>query len=165
DHTGIPRELSAAELDRWAGLRRLADVSFDFDWQAPAAMAGNCPRLRWGQGTSAGIGGGRGARRGARAEGGLTHPRAAGGAPLAEFALLGLLYFAKGMPALADAKAARRWQRYAGSQVAGCRVLLVGLGGAGRAVARLLSAAGAEVCGAGRPGRSYNVPGVAGYVA
>src|SRR5262249_59784751 len=57
DHTGIPRELSPAELDRWAGLRRQADVSFDFDWQAPADMAGNCPRLRWVQGTSAGIGG------------------------------------------------------------------------------------------------------------
>jgi len=165
DHTGIPRELSAAELDRWAGLRRLADVSFDFDWQAPADMAGNCPRLRWVQGTSAGIGGFLDRTGLARTE--LIFTTAAGvhGAPLAEFALLGLLYFAKGMPALADAKAARRWQRYAGSQVAGSRVLLVGLGGAGRAVATLLSAAGVEVCGAGRPGGSYNVPGVSGYVA
>jgi glyoxylate/hydroxypyruvate reductase A len=165
DHTGIPRELSAAELDRWAGLRRLADVSFDFDWQAPADMASNCPRLRWVQGTSAGIGGFL-ARTGlARTE--LIFTTAAGvhGVPLAEFALLGLLYFAKGMPALADAKVARRWQRYAGSQVAGCRVLLVGLGGAGRAVAQLLSAAGMEVCGAGRPGRSYDLPGIARYVA
>ncbi len=164
DHTGIPRELSAAELDRWAGLRRLADVSFDFDWQAPADMAGNCPRLRWVQGTSAGIGGYL-ARTGlARTE--LIFTTAAGvhGVPLAEFALLGLLYFAKGMPALADAKVARRWQRCAGSQVAGCQVLLVGLGGAGRAVARLLSAAGMEVCGAGRPGRSYDLPGIARYV-
>ena len=85
--------------------------------------------------------------------------------PLAEFALLGLLYFAKGMPALAEAKAARHWQRYAGSQVAGSRALLVGLGGAGRAVARLLAAAGVEVCGAGRPGHRYDVPGVTSYVA
>jgi glyoxylate/hydroxypyruvate reductase len=165
DHTGIPRELSASALDRWAGLRRQADVSFDFDWQAPADMAGNCPRLRWVQGTSAGIGGF--LDRTGLAGTGLTFTTAAGvhGVPLAEFALLGLLYFAKGMPALADAKAARRWQRYACSQLAGCRVLLVGLGGAGRAVARLLAAAGVEVCGAGRPGRSYDVPGVSGYVA
>jgi phosphoglycerate dehydrogenase-like enzyme len=165
DHTGIPRELSASELEWWAGLRRQADVSFDFDWQAPADMAGNCPRLRWVQGTSAGIGGF--LDRTGLARTGLTFTTAAGvhGVPLAEFALLGLLYFAKGMPALADAKAARRWQRYAGSQLAGCRALLVGLGGAGRAVARLLAAAGVEVCGAGRPGRSYDVPGVTGYVA
>ena len=165
DHTGVPRELAAAELDAWAALRRQADVSFDFDWQAPADMVANCPRLRWVQGTSAGIGGF--LDRTGLAGTGLVFTTAAGvhGVPLAEFALLGLLYFAKGMPALAGAKAARHWQRYAGSQVAGSRALLVGLGGAGRAVARLLAAAGVEVCGAGRPGRRYDVPGVASYVA
>ena len=57
DHTGVPRALSAAELGTWATLREQADVSFDFDWQAPADMAANCPRLRWVQATSAGIGG------------------------------------------------------------------------------------------------------------
>jgi phosphoglycerate dehydrogenase-like enzyme len=165
DHIGMPRRLSAAGQERWASLRRQADASFDFDWQAPADMAGNCPRLRWVQATSAGIGGF--LDRTGLAGTGLVFTTAAGvhGVPLAEFALLGLLYFARGMPALADAKAARRWQRYAGSQVAGRRVLLVGLGGAGRAVARLLAAAGLEVCGAGRPGRNYDVPGVTGYVA
>jgi len=164
DHTGVPRDLSAAELGAWAALRRQADVSFDFDWQAPADMVANCPRLRWVQGTSAGIGGF--LDRTGLAGTGLVFTTAAGvhGVPLAEFALLGLLYFAKGMPALAEAKAARHWQRYAGSQVAGSRALLVGLGGAGRAVARLLAAAGVEVCGAGRPGRRYDVPGVASYV-
>jgi glyoxylate/hydroxypyruvate reductase A len=165
DHTGVRRDLSAAELDAWAALRRRADVSFDFDWQAPADMVANCPRLRWVQGTSAGIGGF--LDRTGLAGTGLVFTTAAGvhGVPLAEFALLGLLYFAKGMPALAGAKAARHWQRYAGSQVAGSRALLVGLGGAGRAVARLLAAAGVEVYGAGRPGRRYDVPGVASYVA
>lgn len=165
DHTGVARELSAAELAAWAALRAQADVSFDFDWQAPADMVANCPRLRWVQATSAGIGGLLDRTGLAGTE--LVFTTAAGvhGVPLAEFALLGLLYFAKGMPALAEAKAARHWQRYAGSQVAGSRALLVGLGGAGRAVARLLAAAGVEVCGAGRPGRRYEVPGVASYVA
>jgi phosphoglycerate dehydrogenase-like enzyme len=128
-------------------------------------MAANCPRLRWVQATSAGIGGfldQTGLSRTA-----LVFTTAAGvhGIPLAEFTLLGLLYFAKGMPCLASAKAARRWQRYAGRQLAGSRALLVGLGGAGRSVARLLAAAGVEVCGAGRPGHRYDVPGVASYVA
>src|SRR5258707_4310182 len=57
DHTGVARSLAAADLARWAALRQRADVSFDFDWQAPADMAVNCPRVRWVQGTSAGIGG------------------------------------------------------------------------------------------------------------
>jgi phosphoglycerate dehydrogenase-like enzyme len=165
DHTGVPRELSAAELARWDGLRRQADVSFDFDWQAPADMAANCPRLRWVQATSAGIGGF--LERTGLAGTGLVFTTAAGvhGVPLAEFALLGLLYFAKGVPALAESKQKREWQRYAGGQLAGSSVLLVGLGGAGRQIARLLGAAGVRVCGAGRPGRYYDVPGVTSYVA
>ena len=46
----------------------------------------------------------------------------------------------------------------------GSRVLLVGLGGVGREVARVLAAVGVEVCGVGLPGRSYQVPGVSQYV-
>jgi glyoxylate/hydroxypyruvate reductase len=57
DHTGVPRVLSAAGLERWAAVRAEADVSFDFDWHEPAATALNSPRLRWVQATSAGIGG------------------------------------------------------------------------------------------------------------
>src|SRR5580700_5380656 len=125
DHTGVARELSAAGLGAWAALRRQADVSFDFDWQAPADMVANCPRLRWVQATSAGIGGF--LDRTGLAGTGLVFTTAAG--------------------------------------VDGSRALLVGLGGAGRAVARLLAAAGVEVYGAGRPGHRYDVPGVASYVA
>src|SRR6516164_9958381 len=133
DHTGIARQLSPAELDRWAGLRRQADVSFDFDWQAPADMAANCPRLRWVQGTSAGIGGFLDRTGLARTSLVFTTASGVHGTPLAEFALLGLLYFAKGMPQLARWQEQRHWQPHAAGQVAGSRVLLVGLGGAGGA--------------------------------
>jgi glyoxylate/hydroxypyruvate reductase len=165
DHAGVPRSLSAADLDRWFRLRRQAEVSFDFDWQDPAEMPGNCPRLRWVQGTSAGLGGFL-ARTGL-ARSGLVFTTAAGvhGTPLAEFTLLGLLYFAKGMPTLAAWQAERRWQPHASGQLAGRSALLVGLGGIGRKVAALLSAAGVAVCGAGRPGHSYDIPGVRRYVA
>ena len=72
------------------------------------------------------------------------------GTPLAEFALLGLLYFAKDLPRLARWQRQRHWQRHAAGQVAGSRALLIGLGGVGRDGGRLLSAAGVEVIGAGR---------------
>jgi glyoxylate/hydroxypyruvate reductase len=160
DHTGTPRSLSAADAGRWSRLRAQADVSFDFDWQDPAGMPGNCPRLRWVQGTSAGIGGF--LERTGLAGADLVFTTAAGvhATPLAEFALLGLLYFAKGMPQLAEWQAERRWQRHATAQVAGSRALVVGLGSIGREVARLLSCAGVEVWGAGRPGHGHDVPGV-----
>jgi phosphoglycerate dehydrogenase-like enzyme len=164
DHTGVPRQLSAARLGDWAGLRRQADVSFDFDWQAPADMAANCPRLRWVQATSAGIGGF--LDRTGLAGTGLVFTTAAGvhGVPLAEFALLGLLYFAKGLPQLSAWQAEHRWERFTSTQLAGQRAILVGLGGIGRSVAGLLSAAGVQVCGVGRPGRSYDIAALSSYV-
>jgi glyoxylate/hydroxypyruvate reductase len=163
DHTGTPRALSEADLGRWSALRREADVSFDFDWQEPALVARNSPRLRWVQGTSAGIGGF--LERTGLAGTPLVFTTAAGvhGVPLAEFALLGLLYFAKDMPLLAQWKREQHWQRHAMGQLAGRHVLLVGLGGIGRQVARLLSGTGVRVTAAGRPGRRYDVPGVTGY--
>jgi glyoxylate/hydroxypyruvate reductase len=166
DHGGIKRELDAAGLARWTGLRAQADVSFDFDWQAPAEMAVNCPSLRWVQGTSAGIGGL--LERTGLISTPITFTTAAGvhGVPLAEFALFGLLYFAKGVPVLARWQAQRHWERHTTAQLRGSSALLVGLGGVGRVVARLLDAAGVRVIGAGRPGRSYDdVPGVSRFVA
>ena len=164
DHTGTLPDLDATALARWAALRAAADISFDFDWHAPDEIDVNCPRLRWIQGTSAGIGGL--LDRTGLVKTSIVFTTAAGvhGAPLAEFALLGLLHFAKGMPRLARQQAARYWERHAMTLLRGSRVLLVGLGGVGREVARMLAAVGVEVCGAGRPGRSYQVPGISHYV-
>jgi glyoxylate/hydroxypyruvate reductase len=164
DHSGVPRSLAAADLDRWFRLRQQADVSFDFDWQDPAQMPRNCPRLRWVQGTSAGLG--RFLERTGLARSDLVFTTAAGvhATPLAEFTLLALLYFAKDLPELAVWQAERRWQPHTSGQLAGSRVLLVGLGGIGRKVAGLLAAAGVEVYGAGRPGHCYDVPGVRRYL-
>jgi glyoxylate/hydroxypyruvate reductase len=165
DHVGTPRDLDATALAKWGDLRRAADISFDFDWQEPAQIGANCPRLRWIQGTSAGIGGF--LNRTGLLKSSIVFTTAAGvhGAPLAEFALLGLLHFAKDMPRLAREQAARHWELHAMRLLRGSRVLLVGLGGVGREVARLLAAVGVEVCGAGLPGRSYQVTGVTEYVS
>src|SRR6266496_4606173 len=164
DHAGVPRELSAAELARWSELRSRADVSFDFDWQDPGQMAVNCPRLRWVQGTSAGLGGFLERTGLARTRLVITTAAGVHGVPLAEFAMLGLLYFVKDVPRLRRSQQGRRWEPQHTQQLAGTSALLVGLGGIGREVARLLAAAGVEVVGAGRPGRCYDVPGVTRYV-
>jgi hypothetical protein len=87
------------------------------------------------------------------------------GLPLAEFTLLGLLYFIKDVPGLRRAQSRHRWEPRETAMLSGTRVVLVGLGGIGRQVAATLSAAGAEVIGVGRPGRTYDVPGVTAYTA
>jgi glyoxylate/hydroxypyruvate reductase A len=163
DHTGVARDLSAGELDRWAQLREQADVSFDFDWQSPGEMPKLCPQLRWVQGTSAGIGGF--LERTGLVHSDLAFTTAAGvhGTPLAEFALLGLLHFAKEMPTLARWQRKQHWQRHTSGVLAGTTAVVVGLGGIGREVCRLLAGAGLTVYGCGRPGHSYDVPGVSVY--
>ena len=156
DHGGIKRDLDARGLARWAELRAQADVSWDFDWQAPGDMAVNCPSLKWVQGTSAGIGGL--LERTGLIRTPIVFTTAAGvhGVPLAEFALFGLLYFAKGVPVLARWKQEHHWQRHTTTQLRGSTALLVGLGGVGREVAKLLDATGVTVIGVGRPGREYD---------
>jgi glyoxylate/hydroxypyruvate reductase A len=145
DHHGPPRDLSGAELERWRGMLAATDISLDFDWLAPEAMAANCPQLRWVQATSSGIG--QFPAVAALAGTDITFTTAAGvhAVPLAEFVLAGLLYFIKDFPALEQRKAARHWERYVTRQLAGRQVMVVGLGQVGRQVAALLTAAGVTI--------------------
>jgi glyoxylate/hydroxypyruvate reductase A len=159
DHEGRSRDLGAEQLRRWRELLARADVTLDLDWWAPEAMRDNCPRLRWVQGTSAGMAGHL-----ARADlpDGAVVTTAAGvhGVPLAEFALTGALHFVKGVPGLRHRQRERQWTRQITPMLAGRRALVVGLGAIGREITRVFSALGVEVWGAGRPGRSYDVPGM-----
>jgi glyoxylate/hydroxypyruvate reductase A len=164
DHVGLRPELTAAELDRWCGLSASADVFFDFDWFDPAAMPRHAPRLRWIQATAAGIGDLM--RRTALDQTALTVTTAAGihAVPLAEFAVLGALYFIKDVPDMRRRQAARTWERHATGMLAGRRALIIGLGGLGRKVAETFAGLGVEVWGLGRDGMTYDVPGVARLV-
>ena len=100
DHDGIPPDLSHADVDRWQGLLRRADVLFDFDWRDPASLPTSAPRVRWVQATVSGVGDYL-ARTGLL-DWPVTVTTAAGihGVPLSEFVVLGLLYFVKQVPDL-----------------------------------------------------------------
>ncbi len=164
DHTGTPRELSEAQVAQWRDALARAEVTFDFDWLEVAHMTENCPKLRWIQGTSAGIGGLM-ERTGLNAAP-LVTTTAGGvhGVPLAEFALTGALYFTKGLVTLRRWQAAHHWQRFTTQQLRGRRALVVGLGGMGREIVRLFDAVGVEAWGMGRPGREYRVAGLSRLV-
>ncbi|PZG47002.1 D-2-hydroxyacid dehydrogenase [Spongiactinospora gelatinilytica] len=161
DHVGVRPGLAEPELRRWRDLLAQADISFDFDWWEPARMPANCPELRWVQATSAGIG--QFVDRHGLAGSDLVFTTAAGthAGPLAEFALMGVLHFVKGVPDLRRWQARRHWERYTTRSLAGSRVVVVGLGGIGRRVAEVFAALSARVVGVGRPGREYDVPGLA----
>jgi len=75
--------------------------------------------------------------------------------PLAEYALFGLLAGAKTLPRLLRQQREARWtDRWEMGLLSQERVLLVGLGGIGRAVAAKLAALGVTVLGTSRSGQS-----------
>lgn len=164
DHTGPPRDLTPDLLEEWRAIVAGADVMFDFDWLEPSTLAARCPKLRWIQATSAGIGGFM--QRTGLDQSTITVTTAGGihAVPLAEFALMGALYFVKGLPQLNRWKDEHHWQRYTTRQLRGSRALVVGLGGMGRQIVRTLAGVGLEVIGLGRSGGRYDVEGLAGVI-
>lgn len=126
----------------------------DVDPAALRRTVGANPRLRWVHTMAAGGGGQVKAAR-------LTDEQLARvvfttsggvhGGPLAEFALFGLLAGAKDLPRLARQQRDHVWSgRWEMRQVSEMTVLLAGLGGIGREVARRLATLGARVIGTSR---------------
>jgi phosphoglycerate dehydrogenase-like enzyme len=81
--------------------------------------------------------------------------------PLAEFCMLGLLAFVKDLPRLERNRAERRWPGHdtPGRELRGQTLLLLGLGGVGREIARLAKSFGMAVLGV-RRNPSQDVAGV-----
>jgi len=122
-------------------------VLFDFGPIELAPTLAARPRLRWIQATSAGVG--KLAERVGLTESSVAVTTASGvhARPLAEFALLAMLMFGKDTLRLGREQRAHRWERYAGEEIAGKTVCVVGLGKIGREVARLARALDARVVG------------------
>jgi len=160
DHSGRRRPLSHRQDARWRELLQSADILFDFDWQAPGEMLGRAPRVRWIQATSAGIG--EFVQKHQIPKDAVTLTTAAGvhAQPLAEFALAGVLYFAKDLPGLREWQQKRYWQRYCGRELIGAYALIIGMGSVGRRTAELFACLGLEVVGQRRSIHAAPPPGV-----
>jgi phosphoglycerate dehydrogenase-like enzyme len=160
DWEGDPaHERTPAQQERFERMIDSADVLFSLPDVLPAQLARTAeanPRLRWVMTMAAG-GGSQ-----LRAAGltpdqleriAVTTSAGTHGGPLAEFALLGVLAGAKTLPRLQAQQRAHEWSpRWEMRQLDTMRVLVVGLGGIGRACAALLHAVGATVLGTTRSG-------------
>ncbi|TVT02210.1 D-2-hydroxyacid dehydrogenase [Amycolatopsis bartoniae] len=80
----------------------------------------------------------------------LTNSRGVFDDSIAEYVLGVVIAFAKDLPRSLELQRERRWQHRESERVAGRRALVVGTGPIGRAIARLLRAAGLVVSGMGR---------------
>ena len=83
----------------------------------------------------------------------LTNARGVFDRPMAEWVLGMIICFAKRIPETLALQARREWNYRLSEMVAGKRAVVVGVGSIGRAVARLLAAAGMQVEGVGRSAR------------
>ncbi len=161
DHAGAADFRRDAESEeRFAAMLGRAEVLFGIPGDSPeglrAAVRGNAG-LRWVQATAAGAG--EQVRAAALTEEELrrvTITSAAGvhAGPLAEFSMLGLLAFTRGLPRLLADQRKHRWRHYPVAELRGATILVLGLGQIGLEVARLASAFGMEVLAINRRGES-----------
>ena len=160
DHYAPSRDLSDAEIKKWLEATSGVDAYFDFDWYNPEEMFARNPSLKWIQATSAGIGGFM--KRSGLDLAPITVTTAGGihAIPLSEFALTGALYFTKSFPLINDWKSKKHWERYTTSQLAGKRILIIGLGGIGRKAAETFKGLGLDVIGLGRTKDGSNNPNI-----
>jgi glyoxylate/hydroxypyruvate reductase A len=147
DHKGAPRTVTPEMRSRWSALLAKADILFDFDLLEPAKLPQNAPNVRWVQATSSGIG--EFLKSTGLDKSDIIFTTAAGvhSRPLAEFAMLGMLHFFRDVPKLNQMKQAKHWERYTVRGLAGGRLLVVGLGAVGQAVAADAAHFGMEVWG------------------
>lgn len=149
DHVGAPFSRTEPEERRWRELLARADVLFDYDRTNEDVLPDLAPGVRWIQHTSAGIGQ-LIARTGyARRMPDTVFTTAAGihAQPLAEFAVLSILAFSRGLLHAQDLQRRRTWERFAATDVEGRTLLVFGAGGIGRAVARVGRCLGMRVIG------------------
>jgi glyoxylate/hydroxypyruvate reductase A len=151
DHTGRPDFRRTPEQEsRFRSMLASAEVHYDFDRKLMAELPLLAPRLKWIQATSSGIGPLLKSTGLADTDIVITNAAGIHTVPLAEHTLLSLLYFIKDVPARLSDQRAHKWERYAGRELRGRAVVVVGLGAVGQEVARLCRAVGMRVVGVRR---------------
>lgn len=144
-------DLSYATADTLPDVIETAEALFVWDFFSPAVRAAwpHARRLEWIHVAAAGVD--------AvlfddlvRSEVRLTNARGVFDQSIAEYVLAAILAQDKQLYRSHDLQREHRWHHRETRAIAGRSVLVIGTGGIGRAVARLLRAAGMQVSGAGR---------------
>lgn len=135
DHGGYatrPPEQQA----RWDAMLAQAEVLWDFDRSHLTDLTQAAPRLRWVQGTSAGIG--QFVRRQGWDKTDIIFTTASGvhARALADFCLMAMLMFAKDYFRMERGRKTRHWERYCGEELTDKTLAIVGLGRVGQEIAR-----------------------------
>ncbi|MCD6032340.1 MAG: D-isomer specific 2-hydroxyacid dehydrogenase NAD-binding protein, partial [Thermomicrobiales bacterium] len=150
DHGDPAWRRNPAQEREWHRLLGEAEVLLDFPQHEPRSLLELAPRLRWVQTTSAGVG--PLVRRLGLQESDLIVTTSSGihAQPLAEFVFAALLYHTKEIGRLKEEQRAHQWHRFAGVELAGRTMAIIGPGRIGRDVARVARAFRMRVAAMGR---------------
>ncbi len=152
DHTGSPVERTPEEEAEWRRLLAAAEILFDFDQTHREDLPDLAPNVRWIQATSAGIG--QFVKRMAYDQRmpATVFTTASGvhAVPLAEFCLMAMLLFNKGLLRMVGDQQRKHWERYAGTDLVNRTLVIIGVGTIGRKLARIAKALGMIVVGVTR---------------
>ena len=149
DHTGGDWRRTPEQEARWRELLAEAHILFDFDYRNRPELPELAPKVRWVQSTSAGIG------QFVKKmnydtrwpETVFTTASGVHAQPLAEFCLMAMMMHNKGAVRILGDQARKHWERYAGTDLEGRTLAVVGLGRVGSAVARLAKGVGMRTIG------------------
>jgi glyoxylate/hydroxypyruvate reductase A len=138
--------------ERWRALLAQADILFDFDPTHRDDLPEVAPRIRWIQASSAGIG--QLVRRYSydrrMPEAVFTTASGIHARPLAEFCMMAILMFTRGAILVMDNQRRSHWERYAGTDLEGRTLGILGVGRIGGEVARMGRALGLTTIGTKR---------------
>jgi phosphoglycerate dehydrogenase-like enzyme len=158
DHRGREFTRTPEQETRWRGLLAHADVMFDFDRTNARELPGLAPNVEWIQATSAGIG--EFIRRmGYDTSMPRTMFTTASGVhaqPLAEFCFMAMFAFHKRLLQTMRDQRDKHWERFAGADLRGQTLVIVGVGRVGKEIARLGKALGMRVIGVKRSARGVD---------
>lgn len=155
DHDGPPEwARSDADQTRWMEILASADVLFCLPREAKFDLLAICPKLKWLQGTSAGMG--QPAQRFGLIESDVIVTTASGvhAGALSEFVFAALLSRTRMLGQLQEWQRAHHWQRFTGDELAGKQMTIIGPGRIGRQIARVAHAFDMRVTAVGRTGGS-----------
>jgi phosphoglycerate dehydrogenase-like enzyme len=150
DH-GDPAWRRNSDQEReWHRLLSQAEVLLDFPQHEPRPLLELAPMLRWVQTTSAGVG--PLVQRLGLQDSPLIVTTSSGihAQPLAEFVFAALLYHTKEIGRLREEQRAHQWNRFAGVELAGRTMAIIGPGRIGREIARIARAFRMRVAAMGR---------------
>ena len=138
DHVGTPRSLTPEQEARWRALLGQAEILYDFDRIRRQDLPTLASNLRWLQATSAGIGQYIKQNRYDERMPNTVFTTASGvfARPLAEFVFMALIGHVKGLPRLMREQQRKHWERFAGTDLEGMVMAIVGLGRNGSEIAR-----------------------------